>query len=391
MNKNLMVLAGLILSIILLVVLGIKQNHKYSGVRSSLKLVSATSPQTADISGFKRASKDNPIIFPEDFGPHPEYQTEWWYYTGNLITPKGERFGYQLTFFRRGLIPPDKVQTRSSHLAANQVYMAHFALTDVESKKHHAFEKLARGIGDIAGARAEPYGVWLEDWIVEELSSGEYRLIASQDGFGIEIYLKSQKAPVLHGEQGYSQKSADSGNASHYYSQTRLISEGQITIQNRQYRVSGLSWKDHEYSTSALSSSQIGWDWFSIQLDNQYELMIFQIRDDDGTIDTYSSGTLITPDAEPIHLSKDEFSIEILDYWNSPRSKANYSSSWIIEVPSQNIKLKIKPYLNDQEMNVSYTYWEGAVFVSGEQNGEPVSGNGYVEMTGYAGSMAGEF
>lgn len=354
-------------------------------------LVTESGAKAPDISGYKRASLGTPIIFPDDFGPHPEYQTEWWYYTGNLVTPDGRRFGYQLTFFRRGLIPPDKIQMRMSNLAADQAYMAHFALTDVQGRKHYAFEKLARGSGGIAHAQAKPYRVWLEDWFVEETQTGEYHLFARQEGVEIEILLKSQKAPVLHGKQGYSQKGVEPGNASHYYSQTRLISEGIITLQDRQYSVRGSSWKDHEYSTSALSQGQVGWDWFSIQLDNEYELMVFQIRREDGTIDPYSSGTLVTPDAEPIHLSKDEFTIEVLDYWRSPRSRAIYPSSWTIEIPSQNIRLEIKPHLNDQEMNLGYTYWEGAVLVSGEQNGIMVSGNGYVEMTGYAGSMAGEF
>lgn len=391
MSSKQIITAGLILSAIFLAILGINRFRENPGVSSSLMLLSKNGVQTPDINGFQRASAETPIVFPDDFGPHPEYQTEWWYYTGNLLTSDGERFGYQLTFFRRGLIPPGKVPERSSNLATDQVYLAHFALTDVEGKKHYAFEKLARSSGGLAGAQIKPYKVWLEDWIVEEIRSNEYRLYARQDEFEIDLFLSSKKSPVLHGKQGYSQKGAEPGNASYYYSQTRLISEGKITIQSRQYQVSGLSWKDHEYSTSALSPGQVGWDWFSIQLDNQYELMVFQIRREDGTIDAYSSGTLITPDAEPIHLDKDEFSIEILDYWRSPRSRANYPSAWRIEIPSQNISLEIKPYLKDQEMNLAYIYWEGAVFVSGEQDGKTVAGNGYVEMTGYAGSMAGEF
>lgn len=391
MNKWLATLFGIFICLFLVIAYGIYQNGKNGEVQSNLKLASASSLRSTNISGFKRASQLTPIVFPDDFGPHTDYQTEWWYYTGNLKTAEGRHFGYQLTFFRRALLPTDQSPVRSSHLATNQVYMAHFALTDVVDKRHYAFEKLGRGAGEIAGAQAVPYRVWLEDWFVEEIHPGVYRLYAEQDGIELDIYLTSLKEPILHGLQGYSQKGIDPGNASHYYSQTRLASQGSISIQNRQYQVNGLSWKDHEYSTSALSAGQIGWDWFSIQLDNQYELMVFQIRREDGTIDPFSSGTLVTPDTEPIHLSKEDFTIEVLDNWTSPRSQAIYPSMWKIQVPSHNLALEVNPYLKDQELNLTYIYWEGAVAVFGEQNGQSVSGSGYVEMTGYAGSMSGEF
>jgi predicted secreted hydrolase len=391
MSKIKFPLIGILVVIIISVIIGGFINRDDTRVRASLGLAAVSDTQIAKISGYQRASGPIPMTFPEDFGPHPGYQTEWWYYTGNLDAPDGRHFGYQLTFFRRALLPPDLIPERASDLAAGQVYMAHFAITDVGGNKHYAFENLGRGAGGIAGAQADPYQVWLEDWRVEEIGPGEYRLVASQDGVKLDLQMKDQKGPILHGVEGYSQKGADPGNASYYYSQTRLATEGTISIANQEYDVTGLSWKDHEYSTSALSPGQVGWDWFSIQLDNQQELMLFQIRNEDGSIDPYSSGTLIMPNGDTIHLEKDEFEIEVKEHWKSPYSGATYPSAWLIQVPSQDISLEIVPHLNDQEMKLAYTYWEGAVRVSGEQGGEIVTGNGYAELTGYAGSMSGEF
>jgi predicted secreted hydrolase len=391
MSKIKFPLMGILVVIIISVFIGGFINRDDTRVRAKLGLAAVSDTQIAEISGYQRASGPIPMTFPEDFGPHPGYQTEWWYYTGNLDTPDGSHFGYQLTFFRRALLPPDLIPERASDLAAGQVYMAHFAITDVGGNKHYAFENLGRGAGGIAGAQADPYQVWLEDWRVEEIGPGEYRLAASQDGVKLDLQMKDQKGPILHGVEGYSQKGADPGNASYYYSQTRLATKGTISIENQEYDVTGLSWKDHEYSTSALSPGQVGWDWFSIQLDNQQELMLFQIRNEDGSINPFSSGTLIMPNGDTIHLEKDEFEIEVKEHWKSPYSGATYPSAWLIQVPSQGISLEIIPHLNDQEMKLAYTYWEGAVRVSGEQGGEIVTGNGYVELTGYAGSMSGEF
>ncbi len=169
------------------------------------------------------------------------------------------------------------------------------------------------------------------------------------------------------------------------------ITAGTIRLGEKSYQVSGLSWMDHEFSTSALSEGQVGWDWFSIQLDNGSELMVFQIRRQDGSVDPYSSGTLINPDGSAIHLPKESFTIAVEDSWRSPRSRAEYPAQWKVSVPEYGIQLEILPYLADQELNVSFTYWEGAVSVTGQQQGVTVSGNGYIEMTGYAESMEGEF
>ncbi len=341
--------------------------------------------------GFTRADGSHAWDFPADFGPHLNYQTEWWYYTGNLLTPDGRRFGYQLTFFRRGLTPPDDMEERISSWGGNQVYMGHFALSDISAKTHYEFERFARGAAGLAGSRAEPFQVWLENWEVEQISDNEWRMRAQQDGVALDLVLTDEKGITLQGINGYSRKGPEAGNASYYFSQTRLTSDGIVKIKEDAYQVSGLSWMDHEFSTSALSDGQVGWDWFSLQLDEETDLMVFQIRREDGKIDPFSSGTVINLEGETFHLGQGQFEIQVIDTWQSPDSGGTYPAAWTIHIPQIDIILDIKPYMADQEMNVSYSYWEGAVSVQGTTGGQVVTGSGYVELTGYAASMEGEF
>jgi predicted secreted hydrolase len=346
-----------------------------------------------DATGFARADGARPFSFPADFGPHTTYQTEWWYYTGNLETATGRSFGYQLTFFRRGLVPPDEGVERASHWATEQIYMAHFALTDVAANRHFAFERFSRGAADLAGAEASPYGVWLEDWTVEQVGDdpGVVNMRAAADGVGIALGLIDRKGPIPQGDQGYSQKGPDPGNASYYYSQPRLETSGSVTVEDALFEVNGWSWKDHEYSTSALVPDQVGWDWFALRLDDDSELMVYQIRKSDGTIDPFSSGTLVRADGSTQRLTSDDFMIEALDRWRSPHSGARYPAHWIVRVPGPGLVLEVEPLIADQEMDLSYAYWEGAVRIEGERAGRTITGAGYVELTGYARSMQEQF
>ncbi len=341
--------------------------------------------------GFQRAEGPRVWSFPEDFGPHPDYQTEWWYYTGNLESEGGERFGYQLTIFRRAVLPEIERAERESDLATEQIYMGHFAISDVNAGEHYAFERFMRGAAGLAGAQAEPYQIWLENWQIEEIAGGQYRLTAKQGEIALDLILEDLKGPILHGNGGYSQKGPEEGDASYYYSQTRLETSGSLQTPRGNFRVSGLSWKDHEFSTSALSAGQVGWDWFSIQLNDGSELMVFQIRRSDGGVDPFSSGTWIDPKGEIIHLERNDFEIKVEDSWTSPHSGAEYPSQWTINIARLDSSLAIAPLLADQEMNLSYDYWEGAVEIGGTVRGVSISGSGYVELTGYAASMEGEF
>lgn len=368
-------------------------------------LVAQSAPQ--DSNGFARADQPVSFNFPADHGLHPEYQTEWWYYTGNLESPQGERFGYQLTFFRRALLPPSNMPERDSTWGSSQVYMAHFAVTapDLNSQRFQAYERFSRGAAGLAGAQAQPFKVWLENWHVEEIPGAVvectelpetaqpcvYQLFAGQNDLALNLTLRDTKGAILQGDEGYSQKGSQPGNASYYYSLTRLETEGFIEIAGERFQVNGLSWMDHEYSTSALSEDQVGWDWFSMQFDDGSELMVFQIRKADGSIDPFSSGTLIAPDGSTTHLSRSDFTIDVLDRWESPHTGTNYPSRWAINIPKAGLALQIKPIHADQELNLTYTYWEGAIQVDGTRQNEQITGSGYVELTGYSTSMGGEF
>ena len=257
-------------------------------------------------------------------------------------------------------------------------------------------DRFERGAAGISGAQSDPFSVWIKDWHISKTGPDQYHLYASAwlvngDLVSINFNLSDEKGIVLHGDQGYSKKGPEEGNASYYFSMPRLLTEGEISIGNHTAQVGGLSWMDHEFSTSALSADQVGWDWFSVQLDDGSELMIYQFRRKDGSIDPYSSGTWIAADSKTVHLGKEDMSLEILDHWASDRSGANYPSGWIMKIPKLNIELEIIPLIVNQEMNLTYTYWEGAVRVKGTFEGRSLGGYGFVELTGYAGTMAGEF
>ncbi len=339
--------------------------------------------------GFARATEPDSIVFPDDLGPHDDYQTEWWYYTGNLATADGRPFGYQFTIFRRALTPPDETIASSSDWRTNQVYLAHFTISDIANDAFYPSERFSRGSAGLAGAQAEPYRVWLEDWVIEEIAPGQVRLFAETADTMLDIVLTETLPPVLHGDGGLSAKGPEVGNASYYYSIIQQQAAGQVRIGDETVDVSGLSWKDHEWSTSALPPGAIGWDWFSLQLDNGGALMLFEIRREDGTLEPTSAGSYITPNGQVIHLDLGDWTLETGDTWTSPESGGEYPAEWRITIPSVGLELTGRPQMAAQELNVSTTYWEGAVEFSGTLAGEPLSGQGYVEMTGYAGSMEG--
>ena len=348
---------------------------------------------TAPVEGqFARAEGQREFSFPLDHGPHPDFQTEWWYYTGNLQTVEGRRFGYELTFFRRALTPQPESAAVGSDWRTSQVYLAHFALSDIETQDFYYQELLSRGAAGLAGAQGEPvFEVWLKNWSVRQIGNNRYALSANTEDYGLKLELTDLKGQVLQGDRGYSQKGPEIGNASYYISQSRLETSGKLRIGENIWNVNGLSWMDHEFSASALSAGQIGWNWFAIQLDNGSELMLFALQREDGKADPFNAGTIIEPDGTTRMLSSADFQVEIRETWRSPHSGAEYPSEWVITIPNEEIQLSIKPLMPDQELNTFITYWEGAVEIQGEWNGVPVNGFGYVELTGYAESMQGKF
>ncbi len=325
---------------------------------------------------FSRAIDPYEFTFPRDYGPHPGFQTEWWYYTGNLKTKTGRHFGYQFTIFRRALQTEEVPGT--SEWRTNQVYFGHFAVTDVQQEQFHSFEKFSRGALGLAGARAEPYRVWLEGWQVYK-EGEEYVLLAEEEQISLQLKMTLEKPTVFQGDDGLSQKSEDEGNASYYYAQTRLSTEGLIKVGSEHFEVKGASWLDREWSTSAFKRGESGWDWFSVQLEDNREVMLYQIRYKAGGISPYSSGSYIDASGEKTHLTHEEYSIQVLDNWKSPHTGTVFPSAWKLVIPRFNLEFTVTPLLNDQEHRHSFNYWEGAVRVSSES----VNGYGYVELTGY--------
>ena len=340
--------------------------------------------QQKPLLNFQQAIAPKPLNFPEDLGSHDGYQTEWWYYTGNLETDEGRDFGYQLTFFRRALTPETAEVENPSEWRSPQVYFAHFTMSDIEGNQFYPHERFGREGAKLAGAQAEPYRVWLEDWSATEIEPGKVRLIANADDVSLDLVLNETLAPVLQGDRGYSKKGNEVGNASYYYSIVQQQTEGTVTVGDQDFEVTGLTWKDHEYSTSALSPGTVGWDWFSLQLDDGSALMLYGLRQEDGNITDLSSGTYISSTGETQTISYKDWNIDVQKTWRSPVSKAEYPSQWQIDIPNLDLTLDGKALMANQELNVSRTYWEGAVGFDGMVGDRPVTAKGYVEMSGYA-------
>ena len=363
------------------------------GILAGMSLLTAqilTSAQTQEgaTQSWRLASPTYELSFPRDHAAHPDYRIEWWYYTGNLSTREGRRFGYQLTFFRVG-VDPNPVNP--SQWTVRDLHMAHLAITDIDGGVHRVAERLNRtGVG-WAGASTDRLDVWNENWRVTA-SDRTHRLQAmdaNQSGrLLLDLRLDSDMEPVLHGDQGFSQKGEDIGNASHYYSFTRLTTQGRLEVDGEAFDVTGISWMDHEFGSSFLEADQAGWDWFSIQLNDGTDLMVYTLRDLDGRADIRSSGTVVTSEGIT-HLKSDDVRLSPRRRWISSVSGAAYPVDWHIDIPSLGLKLEVSAAIDAQELvtaqSTGVTYWEGAVGATGTHDGVLVSGEGYLEMTGYAG------
>lgn len=335
---------------------------------------------------FRQVLPGYQYAFPKDHFSHPDFQTEWWYYTGHLKSEDGRRYGYELTFFRTGIESQRKRQSGSAWVMRD-VYFSHFAITDENKKEFHFWEKINRKGPGLAGAEEGRLEVWNEGWRLDA-AGDSHHIRAKKRGFGIDLLLTPAKPPVIHGENGISRKSRDPVHASHYYSLTRIETRGEILIYGKPSDVKGISWMDHEFFSHQTPEGLEGWDWFSIQLDNQTEIMLYQLRLKGGNIDPVSSGTFIGPDGETRHITSSGFSILPLNIWKSKESGAEYPSGWRIDIPGQGLSLRVIPSFKEQELITrEATYWEGSCSVSGNYNGIPVTGVGYTELTGYAGSF----
>jgi len=340
--------------------------------------------------GWRRAIAGYRLQFPLDHGSHPDYRIEWWYYTGNLASDDGRRFGYQVTFFRIGIDPDPE---NPSRWAVRDLFMTHFAVTDIGDGNHRIGERINRGGVGWAGARVGTLDVWNGDWRVK-IDGQQHQLRLVERQFSVDLRLEPGKGITLHAGDGFSRKGREVGNASYYYSMTRMPTSGSLTIDGETIEVSGLSWMDHEFGSTFLEASQVGWDWFSLQLDDDSELMVFQIRGAAGQPDRYSSGTWVDADGVATRLSARDFTLLPRRRWLSPLSDAVYPVEWRIELPNREVLLDVSAAVDKQELDTSasttVTYWEGAVTVSGQVGDRPVRGSGYLEMTGYAGRPMSE-
>ena len=350
--------------------------------------------------------------FPRDHAAHPEYRQEWWYFTGNVQSTSGQRYGYELTFFRVALNPPAQeiiapnsaISTSTSQSSdvsswrTNHIYMAHLAITDIDNKKFYYAEQFSRDAMGLAGAgiffkeRLEgdttQLKVWVNDWSIESVGRTVFplQLSAKTDDFSINLVLNKTKPIVLQGDNGLSVKGDKPGNASYYYSITRMESVGSVTVGKEKVSVSGNSWFDREWSTSQLEPEQEGWDWFALQLDDNREIMFYSLRRKDGSLDIHSAGSIVDENGSSKRLAVNEVQIEVIRQWTSRNSNITYPAGWKISIPSESLELQVTPAIPDQELNTTVRYWEGSVKVSGKykSNNQIVAGKGYVELAGYS-------
>ena len=353
----------------------------------------AVLPAGAD-GGFAEALAPQAFVFPGDHGPHPQFRQEWWYVTGNLDGPGGERFGFELTFFRFALAPPpagalSAADGRAAPAAASawrtrEVYMAHFAITDVAAQRFSYAQKLARGALGLAGAQRAPLRVWIDDWTLAAPGGGaEWKLAAAQPGYALELRLQPLTPPVSNGEAGLSRKSDLPGSASYYYSVPRIAVHGTLSRQGKPLAVAGLAWLDREWGSGGLGPGQAGWDWFALQLDDGTELMFYALRARDGSRDPHSAGTWVESSGEAHGLASAAVGIEVTGRWTSADG-VQYPAAWRIRVPSLGLEVAVHPVLAAQELRTAPRYFEGAVDVRGTRAGRSLGGRGYVELVGYA-------
>lgn len=328
-------------------------------------------------------SEYEPVKLPADLAAHRKAQTEWWYYTGHCKTESEKEFGFELVFFKRRT-DIDKFGPVPLRLIGNPIYFAHFAITDLHNKRfRYAHRKSANNLLDFpASASEKHFFVKIGDWSIRESPDGHI-LRASMENTSFEATLTPLKPAILNGKNKDGVSFKDEGEASRYFSYTRMKVEGFLSENDKVEKFVGSAWMDREFGTWAPTEKQKGWDWFSIQLDNNCELMCYQLRDSNNQVSEFSCGTYVNEKGESFFLSNEDFKIETLDFWKSPHTNAVYPCKWQIKVDSFDIDLVITPFLKDQELDTRGTtmivYWEGACKVEGS----PSNGKAYVELVGY--------
>lgn len=370
----------------------------------------------ADNDGFARVLGPRAFEFPADHGAHPDFRTEWWYLTAHLEDEAGNTFGVQFTLFRQALAPPGKralappgqkalATPEERALAPDSeapsdsdgngsawrtatVWMAHVGLL-APTVGHQSAERFARGALGLAGVRAAPFEAWLDDWTLTGPAAGgaasagllplelELRVPEVEVPFEVRLTLDGERPSVLQGDAGFSPKSGREGNASHYYSYTRLQASGEVRIDGRSHTVRGLGWLDREWSTSVLDDGLLGWDWFALHLDDGRDLMVYHLRRADGAADPFSAGVLVAADGSRQRLGPADWTLEPLDFWTDERG-VDWPVAWRLVVPAAGVDGVVRAQRPDQLNRLAVRYWEGVVCLDGA-----LPGCGYLELTGY--------
>lgn len=347
--------------------------------------VSGTALLSAAPEAFRRVTGPEPLTFPADHGMHPGYRNEWWYFTGNLVDGDaadgaGHRYGFQFTLFRFAVEPGDRPD---SDFATDAVWMAHLAVSDLDGEQFIASERFARDSLDLAGATADQW--WLRDWTVTRTDRG-WRLQAEAEGAALDLLLAAEKPVVLQGDAGYSQKGPDPGNASRYYSITRMRADGRVRVGDREAGVTGSAWLDREWGSSQLGEGIAGWDWFALQLDDGRDLMLYRLRTDQGAASRFSAGVLVEPDGTYRVLGREDFEFTETRRWRDRRGVA-WPVAWRVRLPAEGLDFEVLPAFDSQRWYATVGYWEGAVRIQDAASGQPL-GRGYLELSGYADSKA---
>ncbi len=337
---------------------------------------------------WQQAVKARPFSFPRDHGQHENFQTEWWYITGNLVADNGQSFGFQSTIFRRGI---RKNKTTNNPWEVRDLYLLHTSLSDFSHQQFYHYQDASRTGPGLAGADSKTLNTWFKGNFIRQEENKRITLHCQASDYTLELSLTpSYPRPILHGNRGLSHKGAEAGQASYYYSLPRLLTRGSITLADKHYQVSGLSWYDHEFATNQLGKNQQGWDWISLHLDDGSSLMIYQMRQKTGDISPPSSGTFVFPDGRSEHLRRSDFSLTPEKRrWESPDTGISYPLWWQLTLKKpRTLELTLRPKMVNQEMKTERTtrtmYWEGGIMAAGGRgNSKAIKGEGYLELTGY--------
>lgn len=345
----------------------------------------AGASESLDGSGFLHADPLRRLRFPQDHWPHYGFRSEWWYYTGQLQTEDERRFGLQFTIFKIEMAP-----TVAAQPAGTRGFMIHAALSDLQGRRLQSFEEIQRDFPGMAGFDSQN-DTWFVGLNYLQIHGNEHRLAADGPPWGLHLLMQAQSPPALQGQQGYSPKDRRPGRASHYYSIPELVGEGRLRLSARgealqSSRVRTRLWMDHEFSSQPLSPEQSGWDWLHLRLNDGRRLMMFRVRSRSG--DDFHSGAWLDADqAHPIDLA--DMRWQATRSWQSPQSGATYPLYWRLKI--EDCQLNVEPWFENQEFSGAQsglTYWEGAIVVRGQCGGQPANGDGYLELTGYAGDIS---